>query len=194
MRLGPQNCPAHCGRISVILLILLICGSSARSQGTVITRCGREGTTNKEISQSVECVMRSIDSIDYSYSKRIAKLEDELRTLDSIILYGTIHSGTILSSVKRKWCAAVNVTVERERPGLFIVTLDPPLNRAPVVIITPIANDLRMTGSGYEAISALSERGFRVETSPDGKILNDMDFDFLVLSGDPNSGQCIAGK
>jgi hypothetical protein len=165
--------------------------------------CNPEGTSLLELRNNTECLEKKIAAMGAAMGKayttvsnRIDKVDLNLQTLSRMIGYGAVKTDMSVSFVRPiiqnssglvdhpkpgSFIEAINVT--RERPGVYTVTFSPPQKVVPIVVVTPIGGNLQARiDLGSSWISRSDEQGFQVLTSRDGKILNDLGFNFIILS------------
>jgi hypothetical protein len=154
-------------------------------------------TAAAEIESIVSCVdgeIRSAKGAIGVMEMEINTLRSEINTLKHVVAYGSVHEGLPLQLFKPIPCEKLGLDFIIDRPGLYTVNFDHPLRARPVVILTLLDNQNAGISDKTGWVSDVSEHGFRVETSSDGKVLNNIDFNFLVLSGDFNGDGCFANQ
>jgi hypothetical protein len=151
-------------------------------------------TAAVEIESFVSCVDKEIRGEIGALRKDVSILRNEVSTLKHVVVYGSVHEGVPLQVFKPIPCETLGVNLIMDRPGFLTINFDHPLRAKPVVILTLVDSPKSGVSDKIGWVSDVSENGFRVETSSDGKLLNNIDFNFLVLSGDSNGGSCFANQ
>lgn len=122
---------------------------------------------------------------------RVSALEMKLATLSDAVsrwlAYGVVDDESMASyfrpSMPKSASNITSIHIVKERPGLWTLTFVPALKTKPVVLVS--VGDAVTARIGLASVSELDERGFKVKTSSDGVMLNDIEYSFLVLSAEP---------
>jgi len=198
---------------ALLLVFATLLGSCATADAQLQARgCEPAKETLPELQRSIACVEARLREQTSGLSSRLTSVSgkldvvsatldtliDETEALSQVFVYGSVRQDAFVILMKpalqlrkpTRWQPVKqelldSISVIHERPGVYSITFIPSQKSTPIVIITPFAGfQTTQSGFGYGWISRLDENGFQVQTSRDGKTLNDLSFSFLVLSPD----------
>jgi hypothetical protein len=150
----------------------------------------RERETLNQLQETVERYRGEVERY-HSEVQSYFQLQSRLSAVENVVTrwlaYGVVDDEKIASYLRAPMPkSATNITsiiLVKERPGLWTLTFVPALKTRPVVLVT--VGDAVSPRIGLASVSELDERGFKVRTSSDGVVLNDIEYSFVVLSAEP---------
>jgi|SRR5271166_502259 len=166
------------------------CFAQTRNRG----RCALPSSTrisNDEVNNTVSCIENDLQSLRRDVRNDIVNLKEAINTLKHVVAYGEVSEDGSVHFVQSTPCEKLNLSFVSERPGLFRISFDHPLKTKPIIGITLIENGVNSSeNSKVGWIAEVSESGFLVKTSLDGKTLGNVAFNVLILAGDLSGDQC----